>query len=53
MVFRFSHASFFPKFLTNIEPQIPDYIKKYIYAQSFRRFVKENHVWFHERHLKS
>ena len=48
VVFLIFHASIFPKFLTNIEPQISDYIRKYTYVQSFQRFVKGNHVWFHE-----
>ena len=53
VVFLIFHASICPKFLTNIEPQISDYIRKYTYVQSFQRFVKGNHVWFHERNLES
>ena len=29
-----------------------DYTRKYTYVQSFLRFLKENHVWFYEKHLR-
>ena len=45
-----------PVFLTNVwkifEPQISDFTRKYTYVQSFWRFLKENHVWFYEKHLR-
>lgn len=34
------------------EPQISDCTRKYTSVQSFRRLVKENHVWFYEKHLR-
>ena len=34
------------------EPQISDFTRKYRYAQSFWRLLKENHVWFYEKHLR-
>ena len=40
---------FFPKRLKIFEPQIPDSTRKYTYAQSFSRFVKENRVKCYEK----
>ena len=34
------------------EPQISNCTRKYTYVQSFWRFLKENHVWFYEKHLR-
>ena len=42
----------FPSVKQIFDPHISDCIRKYTYVQSFRRLVKENHVWFYERHLR-
>ena len=35
-----------------MEPQISDCTRKYTYFSSFWRFLKDNHVWFNEKHLR-
>ena len=46
------HATNFPKRLTIFEQHISDCIRKYTSVQIFWGLVKENHVWFYERHLR-
>ena len=43
---------FFPNVWKIFEPQISDCTRKYTSVQSFRRLVKENNVWFYEKHVR-
>ena len=47
------HGSIFTKCLKNVwTTNIWLYKAIYIYVRSFRRFLKENHVLFYEKHLR-